>query len=187
MRRLTIRVGYVMELVVAAAVCFAVVRSQMAPGSHFAGSTRSSGWVRLVGGSLLTGLALAGGLGLAAEAARRRRPATWGLGRWVWSISGLFVVFYGLWGIAVALVNRWTYGGGSASFVDLALNVLVWGAIGQFFGGFAWAIAGFCTTAMIVGSLRDPDPDAREWAGRLFASLAVAVDIAEVLLRSAGW
>src|SRR5947208_3528768 len=41
----------------------------------------------------LTGVALVGGPGVALEAARRRAPATWGWGRWSWSVAGLYLIF----------------------------------------------------------------------------------------------
>ena len=44
-----------------------------------------------------------------------------------------------------------------------------------------------CTTAMIAGVLRDPDPDLREYLGRLFASLIVAEGIGWETLVQMGW
>src|SRR5690242_14653776 len=44
----------------------------------------------------LTGVALVAGLGLLIEAARRRSPETWGLGRWTWGLSGFYLLLEGL-------------------------------------------------------------------------------------------
>ncbi len=188
MKRPTMRLAYVLELVAAAAVCFAVVRSQLssrwvslnfpAPGY--------SGFVRLFGGAFLTGLALSGGVGLAVEAFRGRRPSTWGLGRWVWSIAAMFVLFSVASGLVALEVNRLVRDDSLPPLDGAVGGLLTRTAIYQFFGGFAWTIAALCATAMLAGSPRDPEPDAREWAGRLFASLAVALNIAEPLLRAAG-
>ncbi|HEY2159318.1 MAG TPA: hypothetical protein VGH33_27070 [Isosphaeraceae bacterium] len=186
MRQPTIRLGYVMELVVAAAICFAVVRWAR-PRAYWEYSytpARCSDWVRWVGGSLLTGLALSGSAGLIVETIRGRRPSTWGLGRWIWSIAGLFMVFCGVQE-SVEVVVSLARGQTSLRVIG-AGPLLLRIAIHQFFGGFAWAIAAVCATAMIARTPRDPEPDAREWAGRLFASLAVALNIAEPLLRAAG-
>ncbi len=188
MRRPTMRLGYVLELVATAAVCFAVVRSQMTTSSVNSPSLApgSSGWIRLVGGSLLTGLALAGGVGLVVETVRGRRPSTWGLGRWIWSIAGVFVIFSVASSLAALAVNRFVRKDRLPPLSLAVQGVLERTAIYQFFGGVGWAIAAVCATAMLAGSPCDPEPDAREWAGRLFASLIVALNIAEVLLRAAG-
>jgi hypothetical protein len=191
MKRPTIRLGYVMELVVAAAVCFAVVRSQLSTTSPLAHRfampipLRASEWIKLVGGSSLTGMALASGVGLVVETICGRRPASWGLGRWIWSIAGLFSIFYSADLFAQVAIGHLAPGG-ALSLVPVAPTLLGRAAIYQFFSGFAWAIAAVCTTAMLAGSPRDPEPDTREWAGRLFASLAIALNIAEPLLRAAG-
>jgi hypothetical protein len=89
--RPTIRLAYLLELVVAVAVAAALSRDQFAEPrtrAHLAVAPASE-WVRLLGGAILTGLAISGGVGLAFEAARGRRPSTWGLGRWIWSITGV--------------------------------------------------------------------------------------------------
>ncbi len=188
MRAPTIKLGFVMELIVAAAVCFALVRSHVSRSgwATSAGTPTPENWLRLVGGSFLTGLALAGAGGLATESIRGRRPSSWGLGRWIWSIAGFFMIFVAAELIAETAVLY--FGPASRSFNWAAMLAYLperW-AVHQFFSGFAWAIAAVCTTAMLVGVPRDPDPDAREWAGRFFASLSVALDVAERLLRVTG-
>jgi hypothetical protein len=185
MKRAAIKIGFVMELIVAAAVGFAVVRSHVSGGPWvgYFGTPARADWVRLVGGSFLTGLALAGAGGLAVEAFRGRRPSSWGLGRWIWSIAGFFMIFNAADLIAETAVLY--FGPASRSFNWRAMVGSLperW-AIHQFYASFGWSIAAVCATAMLAGAPRDPEPDAREWAGRLFASLAVAVNIAESLLR----
>jgi hypothetical protein len=188
MRRPTIRLGYVLELIAAAALCFGFVRWSLSSGGFLSflsdAQVRSSDWVRLVGGPLLSGLALSGGVGLIVETARGRSPSTWGLGRWIWSISGLYLVLNTAQIAVSAAVARLAHGMEWLGFARSSLFERI--VIHEFFGGFAWAIAAVCTTAMIARSPRDPEPDAREWAGRVFASLAVALNIAEPLLRATG-
>ncbi len=188
MKRPTMRLGYVLELVATAAICLAVVRSQMTASmvNSATPAPGSSGWIRLGGGSLLTGLALAGGGGLVVETIRGRRPATWGLGRWIWSIAGVFAALSVASQLAALALNRAVRKDRLPPLGGAVQGVLERTAIYQFFGGFGWAIAAVCATAMLARIPRDPEPDAREWAGRLFASLAIALDIAEPLLRAAG-
>jgi hypothetical protein len=67
----------------------------------------------------------------------------------------------------------------------LSLRLFYW-PVYQFYDQFGIAITAVCATSMIARQPRDPEPDARDWAGRLFASLAVALAIAESLLRAMG-
>jgi hypothetical protein len=186
-KRPTIGLGYAMELILAAGICFGFVRHQFTwwvspntPGVH------GSDWVHLYGGALMTGLALTGGVGLAAEAIRGRRATSWGLGRWIWSIAGLSSAFYVAVQFAVLAISRRDTLPGTSPFLVAVRPILERSVVHHFFGGFAWAIAAVCTTAMLARAPRDPEPDAREWAGRLFASLVVALNIAESLLRAVG-
>lgn len=186
--RPTIRLGYVLELVATAAVCSAVVRSQMT--SRWVGlnhiTAGHSGEIRLVGGGFLTGLALAGGVGLLVETLRGRRPTSWGIGRLIWSIAGVYMVLSTAVQLVALAINRSVRPGPIPPIGVAVQHLLERAAIYQFFGDFPWAIAAVCATALIVGGPRDPEPDAREWAGRLFASLIVALNLAYILLSYAG-
>jgi hypothetical protein len=183
-----VRLGYVMELVVAAALCFALIRWELALASYpSAGSPSPSRWIRLLGGSLLGALTVTGTVGLALETARGRRPASWGLGRWIWAIAGLSLVLDMACLLAANLVQRLAFSGVPMSpFLVMMRGVAERTSIHHFFGSIGWSFAALCATAMVARTPRDDEPDAREWAGRLFASLVVAVNIAEPLLRAAG-
>ena len=159
MRRPTIRLGYVLELVATAAVCFAVVRSQMTSrnvGLNFI-PVGDSGYIRLNGGAILTGLALAGGVGLAVETSRGRRPSSWGLGRWIWSIAGVYVIFSVASQLAALTINRLVRENRLPPLGVAVRGVLERAAIYEFFGGFAWAIAAVCVTSMLAGMPPRPD------------------------------
>ena len=199
MRRPTIRLGYVLELVATAAFCLGLVRAQILSAANDPVLRSAVGfrmgasfWLRHAGGPLLAGLALAGGIGLAVEAIRGRRPSSWGLGRWIWSIAGLMLLVCaaaeGLslgaeWLSRMARPRRPPGSGVAASWI--ATRLLHW-PMYRFFDQFGLAIAAVCATSMTARQPRDPEPDARDWAGRLFASLAVALTIAEILLKTVG-
>lgn len=182
-RRPRVPLGYALELVAAAAIGFGLLRSQLPrAGSMPAGS----GWLRLLGGACVAGLAIVGGLGLAIEAGRGRAPSSWGLGRWVWSIAGLSLLLAVSAKMASIVANRLVARGSVRLEWAEVPDLLGLSAMFLFDGGFAWAIAAVCVTAMFTGVLRDPEADAREWAGRLFASLVVALHLAVLMLRSTG-
>lgn len=184
-RRPTIRLGYVLELVATAALCFGLMRFH-SPRMVPTGRMPASGWVRFSGGALLTAMTFTNGIGLVLETIRGRRPVSWGLGRWIWSIAVLFLAFSLAGQSFVAVTQYLRVFPRSRGFVYVFGHVFEWLVVHPFFGGSAWAIAAVCATSMLAGSPRDPKPDAREWAGRVFASLAVALNIAEPLMRAAG-
>src|SRR5216683_1716615 len=89
------RLSYLLELVAALAVGlgFATWRERLGP-------QLPSGFQRVMSfydreeftWSVLIGVAVAGLLGLVVESLRKRGPATWGFGRWMWSLMGLAVL-----------------------------------------------------------------------------------------------
>lgn len=198
MRRPRVRLGYVLELVATAALCFGMVRAQVIAArgdvvgwSGLPPGMDASYWVRRAGGPLLAGLAIAGGVGLAVEAIRGRKPSSWGLGRWIWSIAGLtLLVNVAADGFSFGVEWLSWKAGAHRPPVSMApsamgIRFFHW-PMYHFFDQFGLAIAAVCTTAMITRQPHDPAPDARDWAGRLFASLAVALTIAVSLLHAMG-
>ena len=176
-----------MELVIVLAVGAAFARDQLsnplirnrlsfAPGSE---------WVRLIGGSTVSGMALAGGVCLLFEARRRRPPSSWGIGRWIWSISAVSVVLSVGFNLATGLIYQlqatgrppaaWYLLNRFRGFVGIALSE-----------EFVWALTALCFTSWLARSPADPRPDAREWAGRVFGSLVVATTLATRALQVAG-
>ena len=92
--RPTIRLAYVMEVIVGVAIAASMTRDQLTEPTTRLRLPQSppSEWIRLVLGTSLTALALCGGCGLAVESVRRRDVTRYGLGRRIWAISALYVV-----------------------------------------------------------------------------------------------
>lgn len=176
MKRPTIRIGYLMELVAAAAVCTALARDVRPP------LIVTNNWVQPLiplwwgWGAVAGGLASAGGVGLAIEAIRGRRPSSWGIGRWIWSISGVTMALWLLdqsfdTTLSAIKHRRWP--------TLLEYSQLLRHEIDTWWLGAApWVLAGVVVTAMLARSPRDPEPDTREWLGRLFAGLVVTLKFA---------
>jgi hypothetical protein len=159
-------IAYVLELVAAVAVGLGMVQYARSVGSPFDLATRwglSEAWVYLSSGIALVGL-----VGLVVEVARRRSPERWGLGRWTWAIAGLYVVAIHLAGVAKGVRE------------------------GMFYLGFPWIYfyglrpawpylgVGLVSTwlaARMARLPRDPKPDAREWAGRVYGVLVVVTSV----------
>jgi hypothetical protein len=133
----------------------------------------------------LTGLALVGGLGVALEALRRRSPRGWGWGRWAWSVAGLYLAFEAAATAAQRAARPLLGRGKMPSRAEFAHAVLL-----------SWDFAFTKTVGLLLVALwasarltrrRDEEtPDAREWAGRVFAVAAVTWTIFLRLLIAAG-
>jgi hypothetical protein len=166
-----LKIASLMELIVALAVGFAAWRYE-------AGSYRldylNFRHFELLTGYFLPGVAIVGALGTWLEAARRRSPACWGLGRRTWSVAGLYILFVNL-SLAAQLVQNRLHGN-------------YWWAAGGFLGGIArmwdnhyydlgWVIAAVWITSRISRQAGDPAPDARERAGQVFAAVAILASL----------
>src|ERR1700722_18040228 len=94
--RFQVRVSYALELVLVLAVGMAcarwAVRSHPGAPAYFAKADLGRRF-QFVAEPFLVGVSLAGGLGLLVESLRRRSPATWGLGRRIWSVAALTSLF----------------------------------------------------------------------------------------------
>jgi hypothetical protein len=112
----------------------------------------------------LAGFALVELVGLAAESARGTRVGVWGIGRCLWSVVGLMVAARMMWDAVAVLVtgnlrpgtDLWSLLRKSVqmSAVDVTVLNLLPVAL--------WI------TSRLGRWPRDPCPDAREWAGRVF-------------------
>jgi len=182
-----IGLAYVMELVVGVAVCAGLLRDEVSDPRlrDRLPNAPASEWLRLVGETSLTGLALVGGLGLAVEAIRGRSPATWGLGRWIWSIAGSYAVLNIAANLAYAVVRR-LLDRRVVLAPEMIAGLLRYLVRGQMLTEFVWALTAVCLTAAFARAPRDPSPDAREWAGRIYASLVIALEIALRALQAMG-
>jgi hypothetical protein len=114
--------------------------------------------------TLFSGVILVEAVALWIESARGRGPRPWGFGRMTWSTLG--VVCLGSWSrlIVSALIGqrlpRW---GGSKPFLTLARDFSTHPA-----EYLAWVPLAVFLTARLAALPRDPRPDGREWAGRIF-------------------
>lgn len=133
--------------------------------------------------AFFAGAGLAGGAATIAEGLRRKAP--WGPGRWAWAFLGMYVFLTQ----ADKSLCRFT-----ASYVpDASFPEPVWEGVLRGIQGHnglllfpeaAWATIALGLIALVARSPRDPVPDAREWCGRVFASLVI---VAWLGLRMALW
>ena len=129
-------------------------------------------WLKEAGNGFFAGAAIAGFLGLLIEVASRRSPRPWGLGRWAWSVVGLFLLSrHALNTIDVAKLY-WSRGYTMASFVEQLLpearvNLCVW-----LLDTAPYILIAVGATRLVSGP-NAAHGDGREWAGRIFAVLIV--------------
>ncbi len=98
MKAPTIRLSFVLEWVIALAVGLATAR-WVGGGSELrrllAGGKIWMNTPRTIN-PLLEGIAVVEGLALGWELWRRRGPVVWGLGRWTWALTALYLVIHGI-------------------------------------------------------------------------------------------
>jgi hypothetical protein len=179
MKRPRITIAYGMELVATTAVCVAVARDVLlrpVPPVLVAGWFYPYVGTLWVWGAVAGSLALAGGAGLACEAIRGRRPESWGIGRWIWSIAAVATVFGVLTQFAFLAIHHLRTGAlfTFAEFHDSARHEIytVWRGITT------WMLAGVWITSALAGTPRDPEPDIREWLGRIYGGVGIVMNAA---------
>jgi hypothetical protein len=181
------RLAYALELVFVVAVGLALFRAQS--DSHLQSEAngaaqlyRLTSLLKHFGDSFPTGVAIAGLLGLWIEVARKRSPAIWGFGRWTWSVAGLYFLLNSGFMVLVAAASE-AYQGRPIHIVALILTWLPWyGALE--WGRIAWGLVAIGITRRLARVPPDPAPDAREWAGRIFAVFLVVWTVAEEIARA---
>ena len=168
----TIRLGYLIELVIALGVGLGVSRNEWnffrAQARGGLTPPRVSFFQELVPlvDPFLAGVAVVHGVGLVGESIRGRGPKNWGLGRRTWAVVSLYLLIETALD-AENLVAGYLRGGRSP------LGAILWrhfqenpSSILTF--QFAAALAAVWITARWAGLPGDPAPDAREWTGRVF-------------------
>ena len=163
-------IAYVLELVASVAVGLGMLRYARTVGMPFDFATRRGlldAW-----DYLSAGIALVGIVGIVVEVTRRRSPERWGLGRWTWAIAGLYIVAIHVLGVAKGLRE------------------------GMFYFGLPWiyfyglrdaspylgpALVSAWLAARMARLPRDPTPDAREWAGRVYGGLVVVTSVLRIV------
>ena len=171
--------SYVLELVLALAVGLALARWSSA-GVMGWGVRRPAmllSALRYTVEPALSGIALVGCAGVAFELIRKRSPKIWGVGRWIWSLSGFLILIDLTLQLSSETILIWRHRGHPPNAEELAREVRAL-LSSHFFSQGSWFLLGVCLTAWMAGQLRDPHPDAREWTGRVFLAVLVSWAIA---------
>ncbi len=172
----TTRLGYLLELVLVIAIAMALSRA--AYRNHDWSGPPISGWwgfwwtLCFLVEPFLSGVALAGGAGLAIEMTRRRSPPAWGWGRWTWSVSCL-VVLMGFGGNFCVVVIWLLRQSSPPPASEVLYNNLMGYWSNQFSNTILLALVPALITARLARVPTSSSPDGREWAGRAFAVFAV--------------
>jgi hypothetical protein len=174
--KITVQLGYALELVFVVAVAMALAR--VAFGNHDWSGAPAPGWwdywwrLCFLVEPLMSGVALAGGTGLAIEVLRRRTPPVWGWGRWTWSLAGLGVLMNFAGGSGQTLIYWLTHPISPHQPPGL-FYYLVGGWPDWFSNMILLTLVPALITARVAGVPVSASPDGREWAGRAFALLSV--------------
>ena len=120
--------------------------------------------------SFFTGVILVQTVGLWAERARCRGPAPWGIGRMIWSTLGAVCLLGWAWDTGWSYLRQRS---DPTANQDTLWRLALLGSTGCQY--LAWLPLAVVLTARLAGRPGDQRPDGREWAGRLFGSLLLAV------------
>lgn len=134
-----------------------------------------------LGDPLCSGLALVEGTALWVGFLGRRSPKVWGFGRLTWAITFFVVIAASLEEVVWCAARGWMSGGPESGGPGADEPYLI-GAVFQ--DSWDWflsysgdsisnsslpvCLAGLLITSLVARFPRDPAPDAREWAGRVF-------------------
>lgn len=125
--------------------------------------------------------AMAGGIGLGLERARRRDDGrAWGVGRWCWSLSALATALTGVRLIVERPWRRWNLEGKDLEGVTrFAVD-----SVSNNFTNLGFYFAAFFLISGLAGFPRDAAPDLREWSGRGFGGLVIFWEVADSLITA---
>ncbi len=167
------KLSYVIESIVVVAFGLGFARWHIQDPNYSSGYAQLiwALWLKEAGNGFFAGAAMAGFLGLLIEVASRRSPRPWGLGRWAWSVVGLFLVSRHAIETTHIAKLYWSRGYTLASFVEQLLP-----EARVNFSNLLFAIVPYIVIAVGVthwvcaGNEGNATPsDGREWAGRVFA------------------
>ncbi len=181
------KLSFVLESIAVVSVGLGLARWHIQDPVYAEGYADSGGaeWLRQVGDGFFAGVAVAGFLGLMVEVAARRSPRPWGLGRWAWSVVGLFVVSRHALGVVFDAIVHWYMGMMKEFAADLLprlrANLCHWLlAIAPYLIIAVW------TTRWVSGP-KAGRADGREWAGRIFGILIIVTMVVIDCLATAGF
>lgn len=179
------RIGFLVELIVAIGLGFAAIR--WAERNEHVRQTRSFDpfvvtKITTYVNPFVMILSLAGLVAVVCERLSGRRPACFGVGRWIWASTGGFVLANALrefvrWRTTY---TRATINPGTSSLLSLPAGFSDWFG-GWLFSGSGGAITstilGVCIAYWVARPCRGVRADGREWTGRAFGFLVVAWSI----------
>ena len=129
--------------------------------------------------SIFAGVGLVSGLATFVEQVRRRLRVSWGPGRWVWGVVASYLLLT-LFDKALGTIAIRSDPGMIFIQNPILTDILdgVRGRYGEFlFPSMTWFLLALGLTSLAVRTTRRTVCDAREWCGRVFASLLVATGL----------
>jgi hypothetical protein len=173
--RFQVRVSYALELVLVLAAGMACARwavlSHPDWPAYFAKADLGRRF-QFVAEPFLVGVSLAGGLGLLVESLRRRSPATWGLGRRIWSVAALTSLFSAAGLCATQMGVIWRTRPAHLT-AKAAVAWVRYSSFTTFYPSAGWVLAAVLVTSWFSGEPRCGHLDAREWSGRILLGMIV--------------
>jgi len=184
-----IRIAFLLELILALAVGMGLARANPR-GAEYLAAVSTFGWGYLIGqvsGNIFEGFALVVGLATLIERVRGRSPSIWGPGRWALSVICIYAIFLYISTAAAEFVALFRVRGEVNWLHEFGLSELIASNSMLVRMTVPWFLLALGITYRVVRPARDPSPDAREWAGRVFAALVVVVAFAGLLCGVVGF
>ncbi len=135
----------------------------MAPG---VGMTQSS---------FMAGVVVTAGLGLVVESIRRRGQGfSWGIGRWIWALSAISFLMGGARELIEGRIRSYAYRQ-QFDWIRQVSGIVYRSAVWSSVSFFDEMVLVFALTYWLAGTRSGVAADAREWGGRAFGLLLVAL------------
>ena len=163
------RLGSVLELIAVLSVGMAtatwLVQDPRMAAVYSQGTWRL--WLKDLADGFVGGVVLSGFVGVWVERARGRSPLPWGLGRWAWSVIGLYILLH--YGLTYAYRNDNDPVGMVRGLpADIRVQLIFWLRNAPAYVIVAVGITYFGATTRPM-----PRPDSRELAGRILSAVIV--------------
>ncbi len=140
--------------------------------------------IKIVAGNELTAIALVGGVLLLTQRFLGTRPiSTWGIGRWIWSVSALFALLNLSSTMLVLLLTEYRRSGVCPAR-EIQIRMMHATCTHQFLDQFVWAVPALAFTRKIAGIVGNDELDVWEFSGRLFGVLIVVASLTVKMLQA---
>jgi hypothetical protein len=181
-----LRISSALECVLALGVGMGWARWAWPRCPSFGGRLTQSPYLFLLM-AFLTGFTVVIGITTCLEKVRRRSPPTWGIGRWILSITAMSTLITFIADLASIFLFCWSRSyNPTFSHIQMAVQDNVpFGLFDQ--PGAGPAMIAVWLTSLFNGHPRNPAPDAREWAGRGLLAFFALLTIAERANIVMGW